>query len=63
MLGERPVADPRMAFAPLAAFVPAADGQQLAAEAQTGAQAGSAGTAAGSDGRTAGQDDGEEPEH
>ncbi|MFB4421144.1 DUF6519 domain-containing protein [Streptomyces sp. QL37] len=57
VLGEGSVADLRMTFAPLAAVVPAADEQQLAAEATAEEEARAAEAATGSDGRTAGQDD------
>ena len=63
VLGEGSVADLRMTFAPLAAPVPAADEQELAAEAEAEAQAKSGDTAGGSDVRTAGQDDEGQPEN
>ncbi|MGW4232150.1 DUF6519 domain-containing protein [Streptomyces sp. NPDC004980] len=63
VLGEGSVADLRMTFAPLAAVIPAADEQALAAEAEAEAEAKATESAtAGSGGRAAGQDDEGQPE-
>lgn len=70
VLAEGSVADLRMTFAPLAAVIPAASEEELAAEAEAeaeavAAEAGAAKTAgtAGSGGHTAGQDDEGQPEN
>ncbi|MFD4690355.1 DUF6519 domain-containing protein [Streptomyces sp. NPDC058463] len=70
VLSEGSVADLRMTFAPLAAVIPAASEEELAAEAEAEAEAVAAEAkaaktagAAGSGGRTAGQDDEGQPEN
>ena len=65
VLGEATVPDLRMTFAPLAAVIPAADEEELAAEAAAEAEATAAETAAaaGSAPRPAGQDDEGQPEN
>ncbi|MGW8887839.1 DUF6519 domain-containing protein [Streptomyces sp. NPDC055749] len=65
VLGEATVPDLRMTFAPLAAVIPAADEEELAAEAAAEAEAtaAEAAAAAGSVPRPAGQDDEGQPEN
>jgi hypothetical protein len=65
VLGEGSVADLRQTFAPMAAPIPAADAEALAAEATYEAEAAAAESTAagGSDPGTAGQDVEGQPDH